>query len=129
MIILSFRDMNYIIQEQLQWIYEKGFSISDTIKTRGYLEQVGIFWLYKYFHLFESERQKGNRVDFQRVIDCYIFDKNLRMYSMNILESIEVFLKNQMVLLVGNEYQKPDVYAEKFRKHRLEFIEMKLEEL
>lgn len=90
---------------------------------------MGIYRLSRYFSVFKSEIANGEKIDFQRIIDCYVFDKILRTHCMGILEVIEVFLKNLLVLIIDFNYINPDYYKEEYKEKRLAFITEKIEKL
>lgn len=117
------------INKQIQYIESQGFIISDTEKVTWYLKQVGIYRLSRYFSVFKSEIANEETIDFQRVIDCYVFDKQLRTHCMSLLEITEVYLKNLLILIIDYNYEDKSFYVSKFSQKRLEFITDKIKEI
>lgn len=112
------------IQKHIEYIKKLWFIIGDEEKIIWYLRGVWYYRLRKYFDVFEDKDR-----DFQEVINCYLFDKNLRVLSLNMIESIEVFIKNIFILQIGNSYIEESVYNERRREKRINFIEEKTKEL
>lgn len=116
--------MEHLLQQHLQHIKSLWFIIEDEEKILWYLRWVGYYRLRKYFNIFEDKNR-----DFQDVIHCYLFDKNLRVLNLNMIESIEVYIKNIFILKFWNNYNNEDLYSETFREKRIQFIKDKVEEL
>jgi len=126
--------MEKLLQEHLEYIKKLWFIINDEIKVLWYLRWVWYYNLKAYFNIFENKN-----VDFQEIINCYLFDKNLRVLNLSIIESIETFIKNLFILNFWNKYLDKDIYNDKIIKikgeekniqnSRIEFINKKIETL
>lgn len=126
--------MQNLLNEQIEYIKNLWFIITDESKILWYLKWVWYFRLKKYFNIFENKN-----IDFQKVIDHYLFDKNLRILNLNMIESIEIYIKNVFVLTFWNDYLDKNIYNEKLiivkweelkiQDNRIIFINQKIEEL
>lgn len=116
--------MEKILQEQLNHIKSLWFIINDEKKVIWYLKWVWYFRLRRYFNIFENKN-----IDFQEVINYYLFDKNLRFLNLNIIESIEILIKNIFILNFWASYHNWSIYNEKYREERINFIKYKIEDL
>ena len=86
------------INKQINYIMLKWFIITDELKVRWYLEKVWLHRLKRYFNTVE----KYKWTDFQKIIDAYIFDKQLRILNIQIIEIIEKSIKNIFILSFDN---------------------------
>lgn len=109
------------IRAQLSFLKEKGFVLSDITKTVWYLEKVWLHRLRRYFNTVHSYKW----VDFQRIIDAYVFDKKIRSLCLEILEPIEVSFKNQ-IILSWIDITNITYYKEEKQEERMIFIQEKL---
>lgn len=123
--------MKQLLEEHLKYIKSLWFIINDEEKIIWYLEKVGFYRLRKYFNFFEDKN-----IDFQIVINLYLFDKNLRNLNLNIIESIEIYIKNIFILTFWNNYLDESIYSEKIitvknkeliiKENRIKFINDKI---
>lgn len=116
--------MEKVLYQQLNHIKSLWFIIHDEQKVIWYLRWVWYFRLKRYFNIFENKNR-----DFQDVIHCYLFDKNLRFLNLNIIESIEILIKNLFILNFWENYNNWSIYDDKYVVQRLKFIEEKILEL
>lgn len=116
--------MQNILNEHLSYIKEIWFIINDETKVTWYLRWVWYFRLKRYFNTIEDKS-----VDFQEIINYYLFDKNLRVLNLNIIESIEIFIKNMFILTFWNNYLDENIYRDKFKDKRIKFISEKIQDL
>lgn len=129
------------INEQIIHLKEKGFIVKDEEKVKWYLEKVWLYRLSRYFINFKNYEWKMDLswVDFMEIINHYLFDKNLRILNLNIIESIEIFIKNIFILKFWNSYLDKKIYSNKIIKiknkeikiqdNRKIFINKKIKEL
>lgn len=112
--------MNSKIQEQIQLLQDKWFTITDQEKVLWYLEKVWYHRLSPYF--------KNASGDIERVIGLYIFDKRLRLLILDMLEVMENAIKSIMINYIGslfdnkNRYLDIKLYEDKYIAERLGFI-------
>lgn len=116
--------MDKLLKEHLDYIKKLWFIIDDETKIVWYLKGVWYYRLKKYFNIFENRN-----IDFQEVINYYLFDKNLRILNLNIIESIEIYIKNIFILKFWNSYLDENIYSDKFKSNRMKFIREKTDDL
>lgn len=90
--------------------------ITDRKRASAYLSRVGYYRLSAYWYPFRTSRRVTNtdgsttrivedqfrpNTDFQTIIHFYVFDKKLRMLMLDALERIEVALRTQIALQLG----------------------------
>ncbi len=99
------------LDRDLFWIKKKGFNIVDESKLKGYLHQVWIHRLRRYFNTVESYEW----TDFQKIIDSYVFDKEIRFLNLQMIEMIETYLKNLFNLYLWNPLNQ-NIYKNRHSK-------------
>ena len=114
------------VDQQLQQLLHRGMAIGDTAKARDAIERIGYYRLSGYWYDFRvrdipfcpldpltglkpkrvvihrpilDEFKPGTR--FQDAVDLYIFDKKLRLLSMDALERIEIALRVDLSHALG----------------------------
>ncbi|MBX9809454.1 Abi family protein [Candidatus Gracilibacteria bacterium] len=85
------------IHEQVNLLRSRGLIIRDESHAIAKLEHIGYYRLSGYFKFF----QKGDNtylpdVTFEKVLDIYIFDRKLRLHTLDAIERIEVSLKSNI---------------------------------
>lgn len=113
--------MEYEINKQLEYIKSKWFIISDEGKVRWYLEKVWLHRLSRYYNIVEEYEW----IDFQKIIDAYVFDKSFRHINVSLLESIEKSFKCQIVLNFNTLFDE-ELYLGEYKDSRLSFLYLKL---
>lgn len=113
--------MKQEIKKQLEYIQSLWFVIYDEKKISWYLEQVWLHRLSRYFVNFKNKQE----IDFQEVINHYLFDKSLRSLNLSILEVIENCLKTLFILHFWDYYDDKNIYAEQYRESIIWFIKEK----
>ena len=117
---------NQKIEQQLQLLKERWFEITDQEKILWYLEKVGYHRLAPYF------RNANGNID--RVISFYLFDKRLRLLSLDMLEVIENAIKSIIINYIfpdpkeNNRYINSDIYISETYDERIKFIKYKTAE-
>lgn len=80
--------------QQIILLKKRGLEIPDEVMAEKAIAQIGYFRLTGYmFHLQDRNRRFTHGVCFADVLDCYAFDKRLRMLLLDYLERIEVALR------------------------------------
>lgn len=103
--------------DQLNQLTDRGLNITDSALALDYLERIGYYRLSGYWHAFrersgqlillseEGRKPKKCKVEtialdtfkagasFQNAVDLYVFDKKLRLLTMDALERIEIALR------------------------------------
>jgi abortive infection bacteriophage resistance protein len=118
------------IPDQLKLIQSRGLDISDITAAHSCLERIGYYRLSGYWHPFRKSHKSINPVTqkplldpktgkkvtiveddfrpgstFQQAMDLYVFDKRLRMIFLDAIERVEVALRVDVALLLGQRSQ------------------------
>lgn len=130
-------------QGQLDLLLARGMTATDPPKALEYLERVGYYRLSGYWFAFRERTElccpllqhknqkptktKPTRIPldtfkpgatFQNAIDLYVFDKKLRLLTLDALERIEIALRVDISHTLGKHdkfaYLKPDLFHESF---------------
>lgn len=133
-------------QAQLDLLITRGMVVTDQAKALESLERIGYYRLSGYWFAFRERtglccpltRQNGNPpaktkpsrlpldtfkpgTTFQNAVDLYVFDKKLRLLTMDALERIEIALRVDISHSLGKHekfaYLRPDLFHESFSKH------------
>jgi abortive infection bacteriophage resistance protein len=99
------------VQQQLALIQSRGMVITDLPKAEQMLQRIGYYRLSGYWYPFRDNAVIGGvrtvvdnfrpGADLRTIIDLYIFDKKLRLLFLDALERIEITLRVQICLLLG----------------------------
>lgn len=110
------------IEQQIELLKERGMLIGNEEKTAQYLSKIGYYRLSGYWYQFRKTEPRQNEAGeifthvlnnfrdnttFAQVVDLYIFDKKLRLLMMDAIERIEIALRTDIALELGQH----DVYA------------------
>lgn len=129
-------------QDQLTQLSSRGLQVTDQALALDYLERIGYYRLSGYWYPFRErsglivmlndQSQKPKKVKeqtlaldsfkpgaaFQDAVDLYVFDKKLRLLSMDALERIEIALRVDISHVLGGldafAYLKPDLFHDLF---------------
>ena len=112
--------------DQLAQLVERGIIVTNESQALGYLKQINYYRLSAYWYPFRAQKQSILQdhfkpdTYFQTVIDLYLFDKKLRLLTLDALESIEVALRTAVVFQIGQydpwAYRDPTYLNDKFVK-------------
>ncbi len=88
------------IEEQINVLKERGLRIDNTSKAKEVLDVVSYFRLAGYWRHLESDHiahrfRDGSR--FEDVLDCYYFDKELRLLLFSAIQGIEVAVRSKVI--------------------------------
>lgn len=117
-----------IIEQQLDLISSRGLLIHEYNYAADYLKNIGYYRLSGYWYplressLLEADRIVGDRfregASFSQVIDLYTYDKHLRLLMLDALERIEIALRTDITLQMGQyspwAYRESDKLDQKF---------------
>ena len=123
------------IPDQLELVKSRGMSVADEAKASQALARIGYYRLSAYWYPFrKSEIHKtpdgslktrvldGYRdgTDFGTILDLYVFDKKLRILVLDALERIEIGLRTDIALRIGQHdpwsYRDPKYLHGNFAK-------------
>lgn len=130
-------------QEQLDLVIARGMSVTDRPKALEYLERIGYYRLSGYWFAFRERTElccpllqsknkpraktKPTRIPldtfkpgttFQNAVDLYVFDKKLRLLTLDALERIEIALRVDISHTLGEHdkfaYLRPELFHGSF---------------
>lgn len=84
------------IEEQIEILKEKGFSILDTDNAEKYLKHIGYYRLSHYFNYFLNNHN-WEEYSFKNILNLYIFDRKLKLKISDTIERIEISLKTNII--------------------------------
>ena len=84
------------IEEQIQILKDKGFSISDEESAKKYLKHIWYYRLSHYFNYF-LDNHNWEEHSFKNILNLYIFDRKLKLILSDMMERIEISLKTNLV--------------------------------
>lgn len=105
------------IAQQIAKIEQRDLVITDRSKAEKYLRNIGYYRLSGYWFPFRKSQivktdskeylevldNFRDGVDFAHIVDLYVFDKQLRLIMMDVLERIEISLRTAVVLHMGKK--------------------------
>lgn len=97
------------IPQQIELLRSRGMVLEDENKAAEYLKRIGYYRLSAYWHPLRRRDAVSGRVlddfadgaTFKQVTDMYIFDGRLRLVTLDALERLEVSLRTQVALTLG----------------------------
>ena len=100
-------------EEQVELLEKKGFIINDKNKVINFLSKNNYYKVSGYFNIFENSEDKvvGN-INFEKVMLCYEFDRELMNLLYGIIGEIETYLKTQLANYLSLKYN-PLIYENK----------------
>ncbi len=92
-------------EEQLQYIKNKGFIISDKDKCLDFLKNVNYYNISAYFTPFKTKGGKyKSNIDFECIYKMHEFDRKIRVLIFSAIEEIELHLRAQLSYYHANNY-------------------------
>jgi abortive infection bacteriophage resistance protein len=117
------------IQEQLKLLSSRGLVIQDKQIAEHYLKFISYYRFCGYGIEFEDlsidgEKQYLPGTTFEQILDCYVFDRKLRLLVIDAIERIEIAIRtvitNQLAATHGAHwYLDKTVFVEKFNHDEL----------
>jgi abortive infection bacteriophage resistance protein len=99
------------VADQLALIKRRGMIVSDDALAQAYLNKIGYYRLSGYWYPYRKSSQVGGKTvvedsfrdttKFSEIVDLYVFDKKLRLLMLDIIERIEIALRVQITLQLG----------------------------
>lgn len=106
------------LDEQINLLLERGLVIKDEPRARHYLKYIGYYRLSGYSLIFQKSGSVAgphafkDGVTFDDILDCYIFDRELRLLVMDAIERIEVAVRT-VISNTMSERHGPHWYMDK----------------
>ena len=120
------------VAKQVELMRSRGMLISDTPKAEICLHRIGYYRLSGYAYPFRhreiTKDLHGNEIerlyesfrphtDFSTIMELYVFDKRLRLLFLDAIERIEVSLRVEVALILGNYGAFSYRYSDAFNRY------------
>jgi len=104
---IPFSKPSFTITEQIGQLKSRGMLFGDEARAAHYLENLNYYRLSGYWLIFEEDHashkfQSGTT--FERVIDHYVFDRELRLLMLDAIERIEVSVRSKLAYELSQKY-------------------------
>lgn len=112
------------LDQLVQRLAERGLDIPDRERAIRYLRHLGYYRLSPYAIPFQvagtTDHQFRPGVEFDDVLDLYVFDRALRLLVLDALERIEVAIRSALTDHMSVTYTDPHWYTDRsrFKDHR-----------
>lgn len=117
------------VADQLQLLTSRGLIINNPKIAEHYLKFISYYRFCGYGIEFEdglvgSEKRYKQGTTFEQILDCYVFDRKLRLLAIDAIERIEIAIRtvitNELAALYGAHwYLKKEIFIEKFNHEEL----------
>jgi abortive infection bacteriophage resistance protein len=85
-------------QDQLNLLKSRGLEVGDEPKALSYLQEISYYRLSSYFLPYQKVKDKfDNGTTFEKIIETYSFDRELRLLVFDCIERVEVAIRTQMI--------------------------------
>jgi abortive infection bacteriophage resistance protein len=103
---MKFTKLPLSIDDKIALLQQRGLQIPNSEKAKKYLNHIGYFRLTGYFKRYQDSTTNQFRkgTTFDQVIDLYIFDRKLRLLTLDAIEKIEVSVKSQIDSKMSTKY-------------------------
>jgi abortive infection bacteriophage resistance protein len=98
------------VKEQVELLASRGLIIENHAEAEHYLQFISYYRLSGYFfHFQKRDRSEANEnfipgLTFQKIINIYVCDRELRLLVMDSIERIEVAFRTQIVNVMSQKY-------------------------
>jgi len=95
------------IVQQIEQLKSRGMTFADEEKAKYYLENLNYYRLCAYWLPFELEHHTHTFKEgttFERVLELYIFDRELRLLMLDAIERIEVSVRSRFAYELSQKY-------------------------
>ena len=105
--LVSYQKPFLSITEQISLLKSRGMHFNNEEKAKEYLENINYYRLCAYWLPFEANHQthtfkKGT--NFERVLELYVFDRELRLLMLDAIEGIEVSVRSRFSYELSQKY-------------------------
>lgn len=93
--------------DQLQKLKSRGMSVADDAQALHYLSQLNYYRLGAYWLPFEQNHQAHQfkpGTTFERIVEHYVFDRELRLLVLDAIERVEVAVRTRWAYVLGHTY-------------------------
>lgn len=115
---ITFEKPPLSIDDQLERLASRGVIIQDKDTAHHYLSYISYYRFCGYAIEFEGElvdgeKQYRNGTTFEQILDCYVFDRKLRLLVIDAIERIEIAIRTVITNEMGLKYQDAHWYLNK----------------
>ncbi len=111
------------IAGQITQLKSRGMQFDDEEQAAYYLENLNYYRLSAYWLPFESDHQTHTfreGTTFERVLELYIFDRELRLLMLDAIERVEVSVRSRFAYEISQKYGShphlnPDLFSTAYR--------------
>lgn len=92
------------ISEQIELLRSRGLHINSNVDAEHYLRHLNYYRLGAYWLPFEADHETHRfkqGTTFDRVVEHYIFDRELRLHVLNAIDHVEVSVRSQWAYQMG----------------------------
>ncbi|MCK1420288.1 Abi family protein [Bradyrhizobium sp. 182] len=99
------------LNQQIALIKGRGLAISDDAKASSYLGKIGYYRLSGYWYPYRQSNVAAGKLivgdnfkpgsELAEIVDLYVFDKKFRLLLLDVIERIEIALRVQITLQLG----------------------------
>lgn len=82
--------------EQVELLKDRGLIIPNENRLKHYLKHIGYYRLSGHFKAFQDNDNTFNEIDFETILQTYIFDRKIRLLLLDAIERIEISFKAQI---------------------------------
>jgi abortive infection bacteriophage resistance protein len=114
----KFEKPPFSLDAQLELLCLRGIIIKDKDIARHYLSYISYYRFCGYAIEFEGELINGEKhyhagTTFEQILDCYIFDRKLRLLVIDAIERIEIAIRTVMINELSLKYNDAHWYLNK----------------
>ncbi|NNM59212.1 MAG: Abi family protein [Legionellales bacterium] len=106
-VTMKFNKPAKTIEEQLTLLVERGLTVEDPVSAMHHLRHLNYYRLAAYWLPFESTHYPHRFIEntkFEQVLNYYLFDRELRILLLSMIELIEVSLRTQWAYHLSHQY-------------------------
>lgn len=95
------------VDEQICKLKERGMTFENEVKAKQYLENINYYRLSGYWLIYQKENTEHlfyPKTSFERVLDIYVFDRELRVLFLEAIERIEVSIRTKFAHILSQKY-------------------------
>lgn len=93
------------IDDRIALLRERGLIIDDVKQAEHFLETVDYYRMIRYVSVFQAEQDCfRSGITFQDITNVYDFDKHLRKTLFDVVDTIEVSVRAQVIKTIGEEF-------------------------
>lgn len=106
------------IDDQLERLSSRGVIMQDKYTARHHLSYISYYRFCGYAIEFEEghvngEKQYRSGTTFEQILDCYVFDRKLRLLVIDAIERIEIAIRTVMINELALKYSDAHWYLDK----------------